>query len=322
MKPLNMSWVRQAKQIGQPWEECVDGYPASVQELLDQYGAVLIRGLHHPSPTRFENFIGGVLGDPMAYVDRTTPRRVIEGKVYSSTETPKYFDIALHSESTFAHTWPRWVCFLCVTPARSKGRTPIADVQKVYTRLPFSLRERFEETGILYLRNFCEGPGMNWQTAFQVSSKDELEAKCRQEDIAWEWRGMNHLRTWQRRPSMVWHPLSGIPAWFNQASALHVSALPQPLRDVLVRQLGDHDLPHQTFYGNREPIEQETIETIRQAFAEETLRFSWKIGDLLILDNLVFAHGREPFEGPRKTLACLAGPTSWADVKHSRVALG
>jgi alpha-ketoglutarate-dependent taurine dioxygenase len=247
---------------------------------------------------------------------------VIEGNVYTSTETPSHFEIALHSESTFAQTWPRWVCFHCVTPARSKGRTPIADVQKVYLRLPSRLRERFEETGVLYLRNFSEGPGMNWQTAFQVSSKDELEAKCRQEDISWEWRGETQLRTYQRRPSVVWHPVTGIPAWFNQALALHVTALPQPLRDVLVRQLGDLDLPHQTFYGNGEPFEPETIETIRQAYAEEVVRFSWEVGDLLILDNLVFAHGRESFEGLREILACLAGPTSWTNLHHSRVAKG
>jgi len=119
---------------------------------------------------------------------------------------------------------------------------------------------------------------------------------------------------------VVWHPVTGIPAWFNQALALHVMALPQPLRDVLVRQLVEHDLPHQTFYGNGEPIEPETIETIRQAYAEEAVRFSWEVGDLLILDNLVFAHGRESFEGPRKVLACLAGPTSWTDLHHSGVA--
>lgn len=317
---MSVPWILHAQQRGQSWEKCVDGFPTSVQEDVRQHGAVLIRGFHNPSPNRFEKFVTGALGQPMAYSDRTTPRRVIDGKIYTSTETPNHFEIALHCESTFAQTFPRWVCFLCVTPASSMGQTPIADARNVYERLPVRMRERFEETGVLYLRNFGAGPGMNWQTAFQVSSKDELETKCRQEDIAWEWRGETQLRTYQRRPSVVWHPVTGIPAWFNQALALHVMALPQPLRDVLVRQLVEHDLPHQTFYGNGEPIEPETIETIRQAYAEEAVRFSWEVGDLLILDNLVFAHGRESFEGPRKVLACLAGPTSWTDLHHSGVA--
>ena len=175
--------------------------------------------------------------------------------------------------------------------------------------------------GIVYLRNFGDGPGMNWPTAFQVSNKEELEAKCRNEDIAWEWSGENQLRTRQHRPSVVWHPETGMPAWFNQAMALHVSALPQPLRDLLVRQLTDRDLPHQTLYGNADPIEPETMKIIRQAYADETVLFSWEVGDLLILDNLVFAHGRESFEGPREILACLAGPTSWSNVQHSGITI-
>lgn len=299
----------------------MDGYPGLVQEQVCQYGAVLIRGLQDPSPNRLEEFIVPALGDLMSYSDRTTPRRIIDGKIYTSTEASNHFEIALHCESTFSQTWPRWVCFLCVTPARSKGRTPIADVQKVYERLPIPLREKFEARGVQYLRNFGVGPGMKWQTAFQVSSQDALEVKCRQEDIAWEWCGENHLRTRQRRPSVVWHPISGKPAWFNHALALHVTALPQPLRDLLVRQLADQDLPHQTFYGNGEPIEPEAMEMIRQAYADEVVLFSWEVGDLLILDNLVFAHGRESFQGPRKILACLAGPTSWTDVHHSQVAM-
>lgn len=318
---MNIPWVLHAQHNRQPWGKCVDGYPTSVQEHVRQHGAVLIRGFHNPSPNRLEEFVAGALGTLMAYSDRTTPRQVVEGKVYTSTETPKHFDIALHSESTFAQTWPRWVCFLCVTPARSKGGTPIADARNVYSRIPDGIRKRFEEMGIVYLRNFGDGPGMNWPTAFQVSNKEELEAKCRNEDIAWEWSGENQLRTRQHRPSVVWHPETGMPAWFNQAMALHVSALPQPLRDLLVRQLTDRDLPHQTLYGNADPIEPETMKIIRQAYADETVLFSWEVGDLLILDNLVFAHGRESFEGPREILACLAGPTSWSNVQHSGITI-
>lgn len=317
---MTIPHILQAYPKGQQWETCVAGYPFSVQEQVQQHGAVLIRGLQNPSASQLEDFVSGVLGEPMAYSDRTTPRRGINGKVYSSTETPKHFEITLHSESTFAQTWPRWACFLCVTPARTMGRTPIADVRNVYRRLPVSIRKRFEKTGVLYSRNFGDGPGMNWQTAFQVETKEELEKKCRNQDITWNWRGENHLQTWQLRPAVVWHPETDLPSWFNHILALHVSALPQPLYELLVRQFADQDLPHQTFYGNGDPIEQETVEIIRQAYLAGKSHFSWEIGDLLILDNLVFAHGRERYEGPREVLACLAGPTSWNNVRHSAIA--
>jgi hypothetical protein len=34
--------------------------------------------------------------------------------------------------------------------------------------------------------------------------------------------------------------------------------------------------------------------------------FSWRRGDLLVLDNLLAAHGRKPFEGDREILVAMA----------------
>lgn len=86
MPPLNLSWVHQAEQTGQPWKKCVEGYLASVQKLLWQDSEVLFRGLHALSPTRLEEFVAGVLGDPMPYLERPTPSRMIERMVYLTHE--------------------------------------------------------------------------------------------------------------------------------------------------------------------------------------------------------------------------------------------
>jgi len=86
---MAVPWILHAKHSGQSWEQCVDGYPTAIQEYIRQHGALLIRGLQNPSPHRLEEFVAGALGELMSYSDRTTPRRVIEGKVYSSTDTLK-----------------------------------------------------------------------------------------------------------------------------------------------------------------------------------------------------------------------------------------
>lgn len=64
----------------------MEGYPASVQKLLWQVSEVLLPGLHTPSPTRLEEFVAGVLGDPMPYLERPTPSRMIERMVYLTHE--------------------------------------------------------------------------------------------------------------------------------------------------------------------------------------------------------------------------------------------
>ncbi|WP_228482350.1 TauD/TfdA family dioxygenase, partial [Pseudomonas aeruginosa] len=73
--------------------------------------------------------------------------------------------------------------------------------------------------------------------------------------------------------------------------------------------------------------EAQTLATIRSAIDRETRRFDWRVGDVLILDNMLAQHGREPFRGPRRILTIMSTPYSSlapADVPPtpSRLALG
>ena len=67
----------------------------------------------------------------------------------------------------------------------------------------------------------------------------------------------------------------------------------------------------------------ETLAELRAAFDAETVSFDWKAGDVLLLDNMLAAHGREPFVGPRVVQAVMADPyrsvCSAADVAVSQV---
>jgi alpha-ketoglutarate-dependent taurine dioxygenase len=50
------------------------------------------------------------------------------------------------------------------------------------------------------------------------------------------------------------------------------------------------------------------VEQIRQAYRQETVAFPWQKGDLLMLDNMLVAHGRNPFSGERKVIVSMAEP--------------
>lgn len=59
------------------------------------------------------------------------------------------------------------------------------------------------------------------------------------------------------------------------------------------------ELPRNAYYGDGSPIEEDALETIRTAYANETVVFPWQTKDVLLLDNMLTAHGRRPYKGAR-----------------------
>jgi alpha-ketoglutarate-dependent taurine dioxygenase len=56
------------------------------------------------------------------------------------------------------------------------------------------------------------------------------------------------------------------------------------------------------------------MEKLRAAYENEMVSFPWQQGDTILLDNMLTAHGRASFAGPRKILFAMAEPVTRADV--------
>jgi alpha-ketoglutarate-dependent taurine dioxygenase len=285
------------------------------QEFLDRElarsGALLFRGFALGSAADFERFIAAAAGPLVPYEDRSSPRSAIGGRIYTSTEHPPEEEILLHNENSYSHSWPARIFFNCVTAPAQGGETPLADSRRVYERIDPARRARFEEQGVLYVRNFGSGLGLDWRTAFQTEDRGRVEAFCAQAGISCEWRSGDRLRTRQRRPAVLDHPVSGERVWFNQAALFHPAALAPEVREELRRLFAEEDLPSAAYYGDGAPIEPETVDAIVAAYRQETVSFPWQVGDVLMLDNVRVAHGRRPFRGPRRIAVGMARPQSW-----------
>jgi alpha-ketoglutarate-dependent taurine dioxygenase len=284
-----------------------------VEQRLAQYGGILFRGFQIANAGALDRVTTALAGEPLVYRERSSPRQQVSGNVYTSTEHPADQTIFLHNENSYQHTWPQRVLFACATPADTGGRTPIADTRRVFQRIDPAIRQRFVDRGVMYVRNYGEGLGLPWQVVFQTEDRAAVDAYCRAADIEVTWRDGNRLRTRQIRPAVIRHPRTGEMSWFNHATFFHLSTLPPPIREALLSQYREDEVPNNTFYGDGQPIEPSVLDALRGAYAEATRTFEWQRGDLLLLDNLLMAHGREPFTGPRSILVGLAVPGRWAD---------
>ncbi|MER6626321.1 TauD/TfdA family dioxygenase, partial [Streptomyces sp. NPDC000931] len=169
------------------------------------------------------------------------------------------------------------------------------------------VRERFERDGVLYVRNFVAGVDLSWQEVFQTEDRAQVEQYCEAHDIDFQWRDDGpELTTKQRCQATVRHPGTGQPVWFNQAHLFHASALAADEQASLVDTFGAENLPRNAFYGDHSPIEPEVLDHIRDAYEQQKTAFAWQRGDIMLLDNLLFAHGRDPYEGTRKILVAMA----------------
>ena len=74
-------------------------------------------------------------------------------------------------------------------------------------------------------------------------------------------------------------------------------------------QVKPEDLPNNTYDGDGSPMEPEVLDALRAAYCAETVAFPWQEGDILMLDNMLAAHGRAPFTGPRRILVAMAEPS-------------
>jgi alpha-ketoglutarate-dependent taurine dioxygenase len=281
-----------------------------IEELVAGHGALLLRGFDVHGPDHLQRFVEAVAGELLEYTYRSTPRTQVEGRVYTSTEYPADRTIPMHNENAYSRSWPSRLFFYSERVAEEGGRTPLADSHRVYLAVPPEVRQRFEASGVMYVRNYGEGVDLPWSDVFQTSDRGEVERFCEGAGIEYEWKPGDGLRTRQVCQATLRHPVRGMPVWFNQAHLFHVSALEPEVRAALGELLADEDLPRNAFFGDGSAIPAADLDAVRAAFDGETFSFPWQEGDLLIVDNMAVAHGRTPFRGERKVRVAMSGAAS------------
>ncbi len=276
-----------------------------VETLLLQHRALLFRGFKLKTAEKLKQFVKVTSdGELLKYVDRTSPRTTVREQIYTSTIYSAEYPILLHNELSYAIKYPLKIYFCCIKVAESGGETPIADGRKVYQRIDEEVLHQFREKKWMLVRNYNDGFGLLWQEVFQTNDKAKVEAYCRENSIEFSWKEGSRLQTRQIRQAVHHHPQTGEPIWFNHAAFFHYTNL----NANLLSEFNEHELPYNTYYGDGSAIDPAVIEHINQAYQQEKVIFPWHEGDILMLDNISIAHGRQPYKGERQVLVAMSEP--------------
>ncbi|MEW6462663.1 MAG: amino acid adenylation domain-containing protein [Pseudomonadota bacterium] len=278
------------------WAQQARGW---IGEQLRRHGGLLFRGFDLPDASAFEHFAQAIEPDLYGtYGD--LPKNNSGKNIYHSTPYPEQHMILFHNESSHLAKWPRKQWFYCEKPAPQGGCTPIVDCREVLARLPQPIVETLRSKGLLYVRHFTDRLDVRWQDFFKTEHREEVEQRCRDAGTQWQWLGEDGLRIAQRCPAIVTHPDTGEESFFNQVQLHHPACLEPEVRRNLVELFGPEHLPRNVCYGDGSPIEDEVMEEIGRVYEACAVRFTWQKGDVVMLDNMLVAHARDPFQGERK----------------------
>lgn len=291
------------------------------QQLL-KYGALLFRGFPVAGAEDFAGLVTHLdTGSFVHYIGGDSPRKIVKGDIYTSTEAPPSVKIPLHNELSFVKKYPRHISFFCEIAPKERGQTIIADARKVYATMDGQVRKLFTDKGLMYvsryyykskimnLANKVQTSHKSWKDVFETDCKKEVEKRCRESEFDLKWNRNDWLQISQTRPAVMAHPETKEMVWFNQA---HLFDFNPRLCSGWLRYIGarlfyfrKHTKWREVFFADRTPIPRDVLYHVMDVLDANTVHFPWQKGDVMVQDNVLSMHGRATFNGPRRILTAM-----------------
>lgn len=293
-----------------------------LQELLSIHGALLLRGFPVENGEEFARVVKEVLQrDLLNYRGGEGSRKKITEGVYTSTEAPPPFHIPLHNELTCTDRPVAYICFFCeIAPEPGSGQTLLGRTEKATQAMREhpNVWDLFEGRTLKYIsRHPPEGnyftwvnnTHRTWQDCFETEDKSEVEKICIEKGFEFHWLG-EWIEVIRRAPAVhAPDQTFNFPYWFNQAHLYHSNPRIRGgwANDFLANVLYFDPTTRQydIQFEDGSEIPQDIIYEIYDVMEEQTVRFDWQKGDVLILNNTKILHGRAPYSGQRRVLVAM-----------------
>ena len=244
-------------------ESLTDLKSSTVIPLFEEYGVVLFRGFKPPEDiTKFTNIYTESYA---ADSDERKPRSSFS--VVREVNSGTHF-IPLHSEAAFSPIWPEIIWFYCVTPSRSGGETILCDGVSVWKNLSTRDRKVFLANPIYYKNVVPKIPSMALERAslhFGSMGTSDLSQSNSSEPP--EFIQIRFAVTEGRK--------FGEYCFCNYLLCTHRNLINISFKNVENTSVIDN------------------IDSITEKL---TYPHSWESGDLLMIDNRRFMHGRKAFD--------------------------
>jgi len=271
-----------------------------------QHGAVLLRDFPVSDAEGFDAIIRA-LDVPNFPYEKSLSNAVRVNRterVFSANEAPPEVQIFFHHEMAQTPLFPRWILFSCEVAPQQGGATPLCRSDVLLERLQEEQPEfvqRCQQLGLRYTNVMPDqddaqsGMGRSWRSTLGVDSREEAEARLKTLGYEWEWQEDGCLKATTPPLPAVAECDDGRKVFFNQLIA------------AFCGWKDDRNDPSQAIrHGDGSKLDTDAVMAAAKIADEITFNMQWQVGDVVLIDNTIVMHAREPFVGKRKVVASLA----------------
>lgn len=308
-------------------------------ELLNDYGAVLLRGLNDNSSIAFSKYItaieSGRGNTPFEQIGLAGKRFEQALNVFTANEGPQTTRFYQHNEYARYTHFPSNIHFFSNKAPSNGGESPIAHSNEFFNRVKDEIPEFIDELsrkGLISVQVYpsktkvttaTKGNEFFWEGSdsfgqeidfendtFELK-KQKAEKQIKRLTSDFKWLDDGSLIVRQHVPAFRTHPVRKFPTFFNGLNGRYgTSRDNDALNPPYNGKNGGIFLP--STYDNSEVIPLQYLEIVNRISMEIEYNHKWQEGDLLLVDNYQVSHGRAPWFGDEERVVLVS---MWDNLK-------
>lgn len=288
----------------------------TLTSLLASHGTLLFRGIPVTSAADFSAFAHAFGYKPHEIVGIVVERGELAPNVAKANESPSHVTIYNHNESPQVPHAPGYIFFYSHKAPEEGGETPISSSAELFVRAQNEVPELLEalaQKGVLSTVRYkpykqYQG-GSTLQDAFGKEWKDgdsdevrrqkvedQLKRYGRGEHTTWSWDEDGGLEVRHIIPHIRRQVGTDIPVLFTALASVYVRSLAGETTSRITT----------VAYGDGSPIPTEYLAKLKEITDDIRVLHKWQEGDVLVYDNVLAQHGREPWKGEQADRVVLA----------------
>lgn len=310
----------------------------AMRDTFDRFGLVLLKntGLGN-NLAAMKHCAADILGpNAMAeYKAGANARRPIASNVFE-TGAPAVAHLHYHHEMAYVSKSVRAIAFCCSAALPNdgthRGAMFVSEAQgHTDAIMRTDLGPKLKEKGITYIRCLTDRDGgesddpndeqsgvyNHWQTSFGVETPEEAEAVARSRGLEVEWGSGRYMKTKyttsafeycpQLDRNLLYSSVSDDSLWFDTWPG--VKQLPTM---ASFKKATPKERPLKITFGDGTDFTRQELQTFVRVYDLHGLPLDWCQGDVAVICNHRWAHGRPAFslaQGEERTLGVVLGET-------------